>query len=166
MPFAAMRPHRHDPLPLDDGPTSASPVSAVPLVSRVCRSTVTAGLPPGRAAWLIRGEAPPVAVGTDACRAAPAVRRLEVLGLPSECLWEVRVRSGQRPVFELESVPDRRGQWIMAGDMLRSMNELSGGAGIVVDLGYQPLPLPGLIVLLVVLHADPSPPAAGILAWT
>ena len=107
-----------------------------------------------------------MAAGTDACAAAPQVRRLEILGLPSGSLWQVKVRSHQRSVFELESVPDRRGHWIMAGDMLRSMNELSGGAGIMVDFACLPLPLPGLDVQLVVLHDDRPPAGVGLLAWS
>lgn len=53
----------------------------------------------------------------------------------------------------------------MAGDLLRSINEVSGGVGTVVDFAFLPVPLPGLSVVLVVLQPGQSPPAVSLAVW-
>lgn len=142
--------------PPDTTPPFAPNLHAAPAVHRVawlaCR-VLPAPAPPCsvalHTAWSCVHAAP------RAGAALPRVVALEICGLPAHALWHIVLRSRGAPIFELSAVSDRRGGWVVAGELLRDMGREAGLTGLTVDLGGVRPPLQGLAVeLLVQLPAD------------
>lgn len=99
---------------------------------RARRTRFVCGL--GRPQWLVcfGRRAPPGASGADGGAARRALLSLDIDGIAPESVYRVQVICGRRRLFDIGAHESRSGHVSSAGEILKAMAAVTGGAGMTI----------------------------------